>query len=192
MPDAADLLPDLSIWPANALRLAPLLALLAVAAVVDFRTRRIPNALNLAILAGGLAASVAHGGLGWAGLGGSIAGVAVGFGLMFHAFLFRFSGGGDVKLLAACGAWLGPWGALVLFALQALLGAGLVLGQAVGQGKLTPLLKNTAVLSASLVHAKQLGVEDVTATARQMKSIDRPLPYAVPVLAAAALVPAFV
>jgi prepilin peptidase CpaA len=192
MPDASSLMPDFAAWPGGAVRLLPMLALLALAAVIDHKHRKIPNWLNLALLLGGIATATVRGGLGWDGLAGSLAGAGLGFVLMLHAFVFRFSGGGDVKLLTACGAWLGPVGMLILFALQAIIGMVLVLGQAIHQGKLIRLLRNTAVLTGDLVHAKQLGMDDVTATAKSMKSIDRPLPYAVPVLVAALALPLFV
>src|SRR6185436_15401166 len=49
---------------------------------------------------------------GLAGLGQSLAGWALGVGLFMPMFLLRGMGGGDVKLLGAVGAWLGPAGAL--------------------------------------------------------------------------------
>ncbi len=83
----------------------------AVASVWDIRTRRIPNAVTFgsavvavvfhAVDAGSLRAL--PGALGW-----SAAGWAVGFLLFLPLFLLGGMGAGDVKLLAAMGAWLGP------------------------------------------------------------------------------------
>jgi prepilin peptidase CpaA len=83
----------------------------AVASVWDIRTRRIPNAITLgsaavaimfhALDAGSLRAL--PGALGW-----SAAGWGVGFLLFLSLFLLGAMGAGDVKLLAAMGAWLGP------------------------------------------------------------------------------------
>ena len=65
-----------------------------------------PNALTFGAAAVALAFAVADGGAG--GLGWSVAGWAVGLLLFLPLFALRAMGGGDVKLLAAFGAWLGP------------------------------------------------------------------------------------
>lgn len=82
--------------------------LLAVGA--DLRFRRIPNWLNVTILASGLAFRLAMGGLG--GLGSGLAAAALGLAILFVPFQARWIGAADVKLLAATGAWLGPIGVL--------------------------------------------------------------------------------
>ncbi|OGR37453.1 MAG: hypothetical protein A2051_07320 [Desulfovibrionales bacterium GWA2_65_9] len=93
---------------------------LAVATVIDLRSQRIPNALTiptaLAALAYHLLIQGPH------GLWFSLAGLGLGFGLMLAPFLFRVMGGGDVKLMAAVGAWVGPQVVLVAFLLTSLAG----------------------------------------------------------------------
>ena len=90
---------------------AALCALVTAAAISDIRTRKVTNRLNLTILLLGLAwrASSLDGGTLVAG----IAGVGVGLAILFPPFAVRWMGAGDVKLLAAAGMWLGPWGALL-------------------------------------------------------------------------------
>jgi Flp pilus assembly protein protease CpaA len=93
-----------------------LAALLAAAVVIDLRTRRIPNRL---VLLGAGAAALLH-------LIGSVspalstardavvhalAGMAVGALWLLPGYLLGRTGGGDVKLLAVAGAFLGPAGA---------------------------------------------------------------------------------
>jgi prepilin peptidase CpaA len=85
---------------------ACLLAVATAAAASDVRTRRVSNRLNAGILVLGLGWRVAAEGLG--GLGVGVLGVAAGLGLLLLPFAARWLGAGDVKLLAALGAWLGP------------------------------------------------------------------------------------
>jgi len=93
----------------------PTLIVLAVATFTDLRDRRIPNWLVLPFLLVGIVLSPWRpdwGGsghsFGWHGLGQSFAGM--GLGLLVFGFLFWLGGmgGGDVKLCAALGAWIGP------------------------------------------------------------------------------------
>ena len=76
-----------------------------IACVTDIRSRRVPNWLTFSATAVGVLAQsllpVGHGPL-W-GLVGVIAGLAV----FFHFFALGGLGAGDVKLMAALGAWLG-------------------------------------------------------------------------------------
>lgn len=101
----------------------PTLIVLAVATFTDLRFRRIPNWLVLPFLVagvvlspwrtdwGGISEGFSWHGLGqfrWHGLWQSFAGM--GLGLLIFGFLFWLGGmgGGDVKLCAALGAWIGP------------------------------------------------------------------------------------
>jgi prepilin peptidase CpaA len=82
------------------------IAIGVAAAAVDTVTRRIPNALTFGAAGVALAFATATGGahaLAW-----SAAGWVVGLLLFLPLFVLRAMGGGDVKLLAAFGAWLGP------------------------------------------------------------------------------------
>src|SRR3954452_16575170 len=78
-----------------------------VAVIEDLRRRTIPNWLTAGSLAIAVAAQAALGG--WRGLGGALAGALVGFAVL----LPMRPGGGDLKLMAAFGAMLGPKGILV-------------------------------------------------------------------------------
>jgi prepilin peptidase CpaA len=96
-------------------------AITLIAADTDFRSRRIPNALTLTAV---LAALVAHAltggvhGLGQAGLGMLVAG-----GILLPGWLMGWMGAGDVKLMAAVGAWLG-WPVSLAATLVSLIAGG--------------------------------------------------------------------
>ena len=77
-----------------------------VACVSDLQSRRIPNALTLGAAVVAVIVHISVGGV--RGLGLSVGGWAVGLVLFLPFFALKGIGGGDVKLLAALGAWLGP------------------------------------------------------------------------------------
>jgi prepilin peptidase CpaA len=88
-------------------RTAVLLALLLAAAVIDWRTYRIPNWLTVGGMAFGLiyAAAVQPGTL--SGFLLSLAGLVTGLVVMLPAYVLKVMGAGDAKLMAAVGAIVG-------------------------------------------------------------------------------------
>ena len=173
------------------LGVAPLLALLAWAAVADWRTRRIPNWLTLSLLFGGLLrgllGSMGAPGAGGFTLGTALAGAAAGFGLGVPLFALGARGAGDAKLYIASGAWLGWAGVVAVFVVEAVVGLVMVVAQCAAAGKLRALLRNTGVLAMTLLHVRRVGVEQARANGERFTSIDRKLPHAVPFLAAVLL-----
>lgn len=85
---------------------AVLVALVATAAVIDWRTYRIPNWLTFGGAAFGLLYNTAAHGLA-AGLLPALAGLVAGLALLLPLHALRVMGAGDVKLMAAVGAFLG-------------------------------------------------------------------------------------
>ena len=96
------------------------LAVVCAACVTDLRSRRVPNILTLSAAGAAIAYHAATTGL--AGVG--FAGLGWGLGLLLFLpfFAVRGIGGGDVKLLAALGAWLGPSMVLWVAAFAAIAG----------------------------------------------------------------------
>jgi prepilin peptidase CpaA len=100
------------------------IALVLVACVPDLRTRRIPNVLTFgAAMAGFVFHTFFEG---WSGAQTSALGWLLGVALFFPMFALRGMGAGDVKLLGAVGAWLGPamvfWVALITSVAGGILG----------------------------------------------------------------------
>lgn len=119
----------------------------AAAAAIDLRTRRVPNALTLALAAAGVA--LAATGMGRIGLAASLGGCVAGLLLMLPGHLFGGTGGGDVKLLAALGTLLGPGGTVAAFIGTAIAGGVLALVIAARRGRLVQTCGATARLVAS-------------------------------------------
>lgn len=99
------------------------LIVLALAAREDLLRQRIPNSLNAVALVLGVGTASMAGG--WSGLADSIGGALVGCAVLMPFYMLHGMGAGDVKLMAAAGAFLGPGGAL--FSAAAALVAGLFL-----------------------------------------------------------------
>jgi len=113
----------------------------------------------------------------------ALAGLLAGAAVPLVLFVLGALGGGDVKLLAGIGAWMGATAALSVFAVTCVIGVCLILAQSLIQRRTMLLLRNSAVLAASLT---QKGL--VACSGDSFSSIDRPVPYAVPVSIATLLV----
>ncbi|HKY20077.1 MAG TPA: prepilin peptidase [Vicinamibacterales bacterium] len=151
-----------------------MIALVAVTGGLwDLRTRRIPNYLTFGCTVLAFAYALVTGG--WPGLGTSAAGWVVGFLLFLPFFLLRGMGGGDVKLLAALGAWFGPAGMLVLAFYTAMAGGVIALGVVLARGYFSTAFKNLWLL---LCHWSVIGLKPVPEISLENPRAPR-LPYGV-------------
>jgi hypothetical protein len=73
---------------------------------------------------------------------------------------------------------------LQIFLGAAMIGLAIVLAQCAWRGRLRVLFANSLLLIVNLIHIRQIGAEHIRATGQSCRSVDRPLPYAVPVLIA--------
>jgi prepilin peptidase CpaA len=122
----------------------PTVLLLAVATLMDLRTRRIPNWLVLPFLAAGLlTAGVTRG---MPGIWQSLAGIGLGVGVAGVLCYLRGMGLGDLKLLAAIGAWVGPGQMAVALVATGIAGGLLAVAYAVWRGAFYKLLDSTGDL----------------------------------------------
>lgn len=112
---------------ANYIAAFALLAVLSLAVWVDMREHRIPNLVSLGGLVAGLILNTWYYGLD--GLLTGLGGMAVGLGVLLPFYLFKGMGAGDVKLMAAVGAFMGPH--QVLLATGLTLAAGSIAGIAI-------------------------------------------------------------
>jgi Flp pilus assembly protein protease CpaA len=116
-------------------------------AVIDLKTRRVPNALTAALTAIGLGSAAA----GWSGINvkAALIGIAVGFLLMLPGHVVGATGAGDVKLFAATGAVLGPVVVITAFFYTALAGGALALYVAYRRRRLALTVQRTTELIVS-------------------------------------------
>jgi prepilin peptidase CpaA len=149
--------------------------LAVVAAAGDIRTGRIPNVLTFVSAAAAFIFSMTQSGV-W-GLGSSVLGYVVGLALFFPLFAVGGMGAGDVKLLAAFGAWLGPIGVVWAALWASLTGGILALVVAAWNGYLTTAMRNLAGILAVWRVVGPTRIEGLTLA-------DAPAPriaYAVPI-----------
>src|SRR5207249_5778196 len=107
----------------QSLTVATVVIFVALCVIADVRTRRIPNAISGSAMLLGITLNTAF--LGTAGLLDSLAGLGITVGVLLWPFAMGGLGGGDVKMMAAIGALLGPRLALMG------LGAGMIMGGAI-------------------------------------------------------------
>jgi prepilin peptidase CpaA len=122
------MLPALLVAPSLALMRDPvgvwLVLLVAIMASYDVVVNRIPNQLTALTAIGGLVFGLETG---WHGLGAASLGGLVGLTIMGIFYLTGAVGAGDVKAMAAVSTFLGPLGAVYLFATTVMAGGLLAL-----------------------------------------------------------------
>jgi prepilin peptidase CpaA len=148
-------------------------AFLCVAAWFDVATRRIPNQLALAGLGAAFALRVP---LGWEASLRGLEGFAVALAVALLFYALGAVGGGDAKLLAVVGAFLGLDALAGALAYIVLLGAALALVMMARRGLLFLLISNTLELFRT---------RRFLARADGARLVDAPsaltIPYAVPI-----------
>lgn len=152
------------------------LTIACVACVTDLRTRRIPNVLTFGAALAGLAFQFATGGV--SGLGQAALGWLLGAVVFLLPFALGGLGGGDVKLLAALGAWLGPADAMWLVLYTGIAGGVTAIAVSAVCGYLGTALRNIKLL---LCHWQVMGIQAVPEITLETSHGPK-LAYAFPIL----------
>ena len=127
----------------------PFLVILVAVTFIDLEHRLIPDVLSLGGLALGLSSSFWVQGLGWQS---SVIGAALGF-TLFYLLAWAYEkragrsglGGGDIKLLAMLGAFLGPAGVMTTVLVSSVSGSILGLAYAAALRKRGTAMMQTAI-----------------------------------------------
>jgi prepilin peptidase CpaA len=157
------------------LRAMAALVLAGAAMLWDLRTRRIPNELTLGTAVVALGYGFFIGGP-W-GLLMATAGWLAGAALFFPLFALGGMGAGDVKLMAALGAWLGPADAVWLAIFASMAGGVVAAVVALHHGYLRRAGANIWLM---LTHWRAAGLQPVAGLTLRDAKAPR-LAYAVPI-----------
>ncbi|PYR77704.1 MAG: peptidase A24 [Acidobacteria bacterium] len=151
------------------------IAVAVAACAFDVSRQRIPNALTFGAAAAALITAAVIGGV--SGFGVSAAGWLTGLVLFLPVYAVGGMGGGDVKLLAALGAWLGPATIFHAALYTAIAGAVLAIIIMVAKQCVRQTLSN---INMMLLHWRVAGL---TAPPLTLETSTSPkLAYAVPML----------
>ncbi len=151
--------------------------ILVEAAVIDGRRLRVPNWLTYHFLIGGLVYAYWKGGNGM--LGWSLAGAGVGLASLLPLYAIGGMGAGDVKLMAAMGAWIGPWFTLWAFVSSALTGSLIAILMMMWSGELYAHLAMTHIIGREVLTVRRPTA--LAARAEKRKPTMLLLPYAIPI-----------
>lgn len=110
-------------------------------AVNDIRTGRIPNKLTYSALLAALILRTAV--LGIFGLRSAVVGLLISGGLFLLLFAIGAMGGGDMKLMAAVGAWVGSTQVATLILAAAMAGGVLAVGRMISGKSVSQTLRST-------------------------------------------------
>jgi prepilin peptidase CpaA len=149
-----------------------------ISAIVDLRSRRVPNPLTMGIAALGIVLAATH--VTNVSVTAALVGCALGFVLMLPGHVIGATGAGDVKLFAALGTLLGPAHIVIAFVYTAIAGGIVAVIVAVMRRRLRETVGRTAVL----VRSRGANVGDI-----EKVSTDNRFAYA-PAIAIGALVAA--
>jgi prepilin peptidase CpaA len=154
-----------------------LLILVLTAALYDVRYRRIPNWLTAAgvLLGVGLNAFLTFDSVErWSGLMRSVEGLLIGFFAYLLLYLIRAMGAGDVKLMAAVGAIVGPRDWFGIFLITAILGGIMALILVLVRKRLKKTLFNLSFIVDEMSHGRPAYMRNEELDVKSGKSVGLP------------------
>ena len=154
--------------------LGSLFVYLAVAVGFDLRSRRIPNVISGPALLVGLVLNAALSGT--AGLLVSLGGAALSIGILILPFAAGGIGGGDVKMMGAVGAFVGPRIAVMGLVIGMIIGGAIMSVHLARLGRLRETLASLTSMVA--VAATTRSLEPMTVRTDTVSAVS--LPYSVP------------
>jgi prepilin peptidase CpaA len=166
----------MSPWFFQILMLTVIAATAALACLSDYRHHRIPNWLVASAAGFGLIAHAVQHGLG--GLTFALAGIGLAFACMLPLWFMRMMGAGDVKFMAAVGAWVGPQLVLQSMILAALLGGAIALAMMLARGNWSAVRANFGVMALKFSSARS-AFSDIGSVGSLGRS-NGAMPYAIP------------
>ena len=144
-----------------------------VAAVYDVRYRRIPNWLTLSGVLVGLGMNSIHNtaryNWRWA-----LMGLGLAFLVYFPLYLLRGMGAGDVKLMAAIGATVGPVNWFVIFVLSNVLGGAAAVVLLLSKGRVLRTFSNLGYMLSELAHLRPPYMRKEELDVRSAKAVTMP------------------
>ncbi|MDG2185354.1 MAG: A24 family peptidase [Mariniblastus sp.] len=153
-----------------------------VAAYIDGKQLRVPNKITYPmIFAGWIYSMISYGvaGDGWyMGLLWSLAGTAVGLATLLPAYSIGGMGAGDVKMMAAVGAWVYCWTTFYAFCISAIVGAILAVFMIIFSGEAKKHWNQMFYILNEIMTVRN--PETLSSIAAERKSSMRLLPYGIP------------
>ena len=156
--------------------LALMVPAILYAAWIDYSQHRVPNWLTASIAVAGLITQGVFFGLG--GVGAGMLGLLVGFGVLIVPWLMHGMGAGDVKLMAAIGAWLGWLLTLWSFAIGAALGGVVAVVMILSSGRAVHAYTNLQTIMTKMRRLDTAFGE--YGSAKSFGETSQLLPYGVP------------
>lgn len=150
---------------------------LVIAAVIDGWKLRVPNWITFPLIVSGWVYSTIA--FGWAGLGWSLVGTAVGLGLLLPAYAIGGMGAGDVKLLAGIGAWVWTTVTLYAFCVSALVGGIIAVGMVLWRRDWHHHFRQFWMITGEILEVRD--PEALALIAAERKSRMTLLPYGIPI-----------